>query len=65
MRHVSDKPRRGNQNTILCSVTFPKILPFMGYVKDGAGRQATDNIIIGGMCIACWTIKATDTTWNM
>ena len=37
----------------------------MGYVKDGAGRQATDNIIIGGMCIACWTIKATDTTWNM
>jgi len=29
--------------------------------KQGTARQATDNIITGGMRIACWIIKATVT----
>jgi len=68
IRNVSDKSRRENQYTILCSRTFffPwKWCRFKRYVqKYGRVGEATGDNIIMRMGFACWITKATNTNWE-
>jgi hypothetical protein len=60
IRNVLDKSCRGNQNTrLIFNNIFPKVVPFMRYVKKfGGAREATDNIT-ERMRFSCWITKVT------
>ena len=63
IRNVSDKSCRENQNTVLCSVTFPRMSCLLrGTVEEyRTARQATEDNIMRCMRFACWITKATNT----
>ena len=62
MKNSSANGCKENQNTVLCLVFLPKIVPLLSDKVENCGtaRQATDEYITPRMCIACWITKATD-----
>jgi hypothetical protein len=62
MKNILDKSSRENQNRFLCSVNFPQNCAAYDNVEEhGAGRQTTDDNVIGRMRIAYRITKAKDT----
>ena len=64
MRNVSHKSCTENQNThFVFSNVIPKVVPFMRLCgkKYCTAGQATGDIILWGMRIACWITSTTDT----
>jgi hypothetical protein len=63
MRNISDKPCRENENTVYVQRRFPANraiceITWKSFVEAG---QATVDIIIESMRIACWIPEATNT----
>jgi len=54
IRHVSDKCCRENENTILCSVFFSKIVPNLDVMWKNMVQPDRPQMPIWRMRISCW-----------